>query len=393
MTRLVFEATALPAGWSQISGAGIRLVLARPFNDPLTEQLRAILPVDRPRGHDLLDDLLDILLCAGVRGLPEFVAVDEVTPVRLVLRGATIAEVTIGGEVRSIVAGGARTWADVQLGDSVEVVSLHLPPMAEARADGGHEGHQGHQGHERHDELTSYDDLFGSTQRAMAFHTEGEPLAPSTATGVSQPATPPRSPDPTPLRQNVPPQPFAADVTLAPPLEVLADADADAEAEAEAVREAQGHLGASVPPVAAASADGSALPAVPPSGPPIYGCLRLSTGDVVNLDRGVLLGRAPTVDGEWARLERPHVLRLASPDNDISRNHAEVLLKGHQVMIQDLGSTNGTTVALLGQPPSRLRPLEHQILTPGALVSLGDEVSFTYEIKSSVSAPVRERAG
>jgi hypothetical protein len=183
-------------------------------------------------------------------------------------------------------------------------------------------------------------------------------------------------------------------VTLAPPPEVLAEAEAaEAEAQAEAVSEAQGRLGASVPSVAAASADGSALPAVPPSGPPIYGCLRLSTGDVVNLDRGVLLGRAPTVEGEWAQLERPHVLRLASPDNDISRNHAEVLLKGHQVMIRDLGSTNGTTVVLLGQRPIRLRPLEHQVLAPGALVSLGDEVSFTYDIKSSVSAPVRERAG
>ena len=110
--------------------------------------------------------------------------------------------------------------------------------------------------------------------------------------------------------------------------------------------------------------------------------MRLSSGDVVSLDRGVLLGRAPKVSGDPTGPQRPHVLRLASPDNDISRNHAEVLLKGWQVMVRDLGSTNGTTVALPGQEPIRLRPNDPQVIEPGTVVTLADEISFTYEVES-----------
>jgi pSer/pThr/pTyr-binding forkhead associated (FHA) protein len=113
---------------------------------------------------------------------------------------------------------------------------------------------------------------------------------------------------------------------------------------------------------------------------PVLGVLRLSTGDVVSLDRGVLMGRAPEHAG--GEDERPHVLRLASPENDISRNHAEVLLDGWHVYVRDLGSTNGTVVTLPGQPPVRLRPDDLQLLEHGAGVRLADEVSFTFEVTS-----------
>lgn len=111
---------------------------------------------------------------------------------------------------------------------------------------------------------------------------------------------------------------------------------------------------------------------------PALGILRLSTGDVVTLDRGVLLGRAPS---EPANLEeRPHLVRLASPENDISRNHAEIVIDGWHVFVRDLGSTNGTTVALPGQQPVRLRQNDLQLLERGAVVTLADEVSATFEV-------------
>jgi hypothetical protein len=115
---------------------------------------------------------------------------------------------------------------------------------------------------------------------------------------------------------------------------------------------------------------------------PVLGILRLSTGDVVSLDRGVLLGRAPKVVGDPTGAQRPHVLRLASPDNDISRNHTEVVLEGWHVLVRDLGSTNGTTVALPGQEPMRLRPNDQQVIEPGTVVALADEISFTYEVEA-----------
>ena len=78
-----------------------------------------------------------------------------------------------------------------------------------------------------------------------------------------------------------------------------------------------------------------------------FGVLRLSTGESVVLDRGVLLGRAPAVPTDGVDL--PHVVRVSGPDNDVSRNHAEIVLEGWHVSVRDLGSTNGTTVVALIQ--------------------------------------------
>ncbi len=112
---------------------------------------------------------------------------------------------------------------------------------------------------------------------------------------------------------------------------------------------------------------------------PSLGVLRLSTGAVVSLDRAVLLGRAPTT-GDVAAHDRPHLVKVPSPERDISRNHVEVALDGWHVLVRDLGTTNGTTVALPGQQPVRLRASDQQVLEPGSVVSMADEVSFTFEV-------------
>ncbi|GAA4714264.1 hypothetical protein GCM10025782_08410 [Pedococcus ginsenosidimutans] len=126
---------------------------------------------------------------------------------------------------------------------------------------------------------------------------------------------------------------------------------------------------------------------IPPQQPfqtprPPLGTLRLSTGDVVTLDRGVLLGRAPRVNADLPPAQRPHLVRVVSRENDISRNHVEIVLEGWHVLVRDLGSTNGTTVALPGQQPVRLRPSDSQVVEPGTVVGMADEVTFTYEVPS-----------
>ncbi|MFM6847993.1 MAG: FHA domain-containing protein [Terrabacter sp.] len=123
---------------------------------------------------------------------------------------------------------------------------------------------------------------------------------------------------------------------------------------------------------------------IPPQEPftmprPPLGVLRLSTGDVVTLDRSVLLGRAPKLGDGLAAHDRPHVVKVPSPERDVSRNHVEVILEGWHVLIRDLGTTNGTTVTLPGETPVRLRANDQQVLEPGSLVSMADEVSFTFE--------------
>jgi hypothetical protein len=123
---------------------------------------------------------------------------------------------------------------------------------------------------------------------------------------------------------------------------------------------------------------------IPPQEPftmprPPLGVLRLSTGDVVTLDRSVLLGRAPRLGEGLAAHDRPHVVKVPSPERDVSRNHVEVILEGWHVLIRDLGTTNGTTVTLPGEVPVRLRANDQQVLEPGSLVAMADEVSFTFE--------------
>ncbi len=115
---------------------------------------------------------------------------------------------------------------------------------------------------------------------------------------------------------------------------------------------------------------------------PPLGVLRLSTGDVVTLDRGVLLGRTPAVDPAIPPAQRPNVVKVDSPRRDVSRNHVEVVLDGWHVLVRDLGTTNGTTVALPGRAPQRLPARDLQLIEPGTVVSLGDEVTVTFEVGS-----------
>jgi hypothetical protein len=113
---------------------------------------------------------------------------------------------------------------------------------------------------------------------------------------------------------------------------------------------------------------------------PVLGVLRLSTGAVVTLDRGVVMGRSPRTDFAGAAGEqRPHVVTLPSADGDISRTHLRVTLNGWHVLVTDLNSTNGTLVALPGRDPEQLRPGEPVPIKPGTVVTLADGIDFRYE--------------
>ena len=126
---------------------------------------------------------------------------------------------------------------------------------------------------------------------------------------------------------------------------------------------------------------GAALPPDPVVVPrPVLGVLRLSVGDMISLDRDVVMGRNPkldfpSADGE----ERPHVVRLSSEDSDISRTHLRVTLDGWHVLVTDLNSTNGTLVTLPDREPEQLRPGQPMPIKPGTIVTLADGIDFRYE--------------
>jgi hypothetical protein len=108
------------------------------------------------------------------------------------------------------------------------------------------------------------------------------------------------------------------------------------------------------------------------------GVLRLSTGDVVALDRDVVLGRAPT-SIEESPAARPNLVQLNNADDDISRNHVRVHIEGTSVFVTDLGSTNGTSVTRPDGPRTVLTPNVPVEITVGAVVGLADVVTFRFE--------------
>ncbi len=112
---------------------------------------------------------------------------------------------------------------------------------------------------------------------------------------------------------------------------------------------------------------------------PELGYLVMSTGGRIKLDRSVLMGRGPSLD-RYTGTETPHLVKVPSPTNDISRNHLEVNLDGWQVRVIDLNSKNGTVIRLPGRDVERLRPEVASIIEPGTFVMLSDEVSFTFEV-------------
>ncbi|MCC2336629.1 FHA domain-containing protein [Cellulomonas wangsupingiae] len=115
-----------------------------------------------------------------------------------------------------------------------------------------------------------------------------------------------------------------------------------------------------------------------PEATPLPARLVLSTGLVVALDRAVLLGRAPQVARVTNR-ELPRLVTVPSPNQDISRTHAEVRVEGEHVVVTDLDSTNGVHVSRPGEGVRRLHPGEPSVVGTDEVVDLGDGVTFTVE--------------
>ncbi|NUP58988.1 MAG: FHA domain-containing protein, partial [Pseudarthrobacter sp.] len=139
---------------------------------------------------------------------------------------------------------------------------------------------------------------------------------------------------------------------------------------------AQGHPN---PPTAAHCACGAALlPDAVQVPRPRLGRMRLSTGELLDLDQSMVIGRQPSVSRVQGGV-MPRLVQVASPGGDISRSHVEVRLEGWHVMLCDLKATNGTVLVREGQPPRRLAQNEMAILLDGDIAELGDNISLRFE--------------
>lgn len=116
---------------------------------------------------------------------------------------------------------------------------------------------------------------------------------------------------------------------------------------------------------------------------PSLGGLRLPTGEVVPLDRGVVLGRKPApAEGstDW-----PHLVHLPADHSFVSRRHLSIELDGWDVVARDLDSRGGTTIAPPGREPQRMRPGDAYVLDPGTVL----DMAHVYAVRFETGAAVR----
>jgi hypothetical protein len=114
----------------------------------------------------------------------------------------------------------------------------------------------------------------------------------------------------------------------------------------------------------------------PPSGvtPQRRPTLVLSTGQSVEVDRGVVIGRRPQID-RVAGSEIPYLVTVPSPQQDISRSHVAVRPSGDGFLAVDLGSTNGSIIRRASGTAQMLRDGAMSDLQFGDVLDLGDGVT------------------
>ena len=108
---------------------------------------------------------------------------------------------------------------------------------------------------------------------------------------------------------------------------------------------------------------------------PVLGVLRSPDGASAPIERPILVGRAPVQRDDLA--ERPSLMRVPSPGQDISRTHLLVSPDEWEIVLTDLHSTNGTVIVRPGPGVDRvqLQPGEPLAVTVGTVVELGDGVA------------------
>jgi hypothetical protein len=270
--------------------------------------------VDDGAGFDVV---LDGLISGGLRELPAFVLLSEVRGVvRLVIRGAGTADLDSTEGLVTISGDADSTWVERTV-TGVTALRLQVADPGDGDAAGAGDG-------------SAYTLGSGLVRASVVEQPpplrEGEtgPLA-----GAHVDPAPPPIPDPEPIPE---PEPaFEPDILGAEPLDPGRD-----------------HA-----PIAR---------------------LVMSTGEVVDVDRPILVGRAPQPRGFGG--EEPLLVSVLSPNQEISSTHVEIRPgsgpDAGSAVVTDLGSTNGTLVVQPGSRPEDLQPGIAVRLAPGAVIDLGE---------------------
>jgi hypothetical protein len=339
--------TVVPGEWYGVLGERV-IVLLPPEAKARVAGLWET--VDEGAGFD---EVLDAVISRGLRGLPAFVLLSsEGRDVRVVIRGAGEAELDTPDGPVTIAGSADTTWVEQN------VTGVSGLRVRVADGDG-----------------PSYD--------------VGEGLV--RVAGVEHPA-----------RSATSAAPAAEPPTVAVPIEQPArilPPDPQLEAEKATAAAAEAAAMSAQPPVAPDLPPGpmGAVPPVPdalglpgfdpipeppststPATPPVARLL-FSSGEVVDVDGPVVVGRAPE-HGRFAGDGQTRLVTVPSPYQEISSTHLEIRpgtgADHGAAVVTDLGSTNGTVVVQPGLPPEDLRPGIAMALVPGATIDLGEGVTI-----------------
>ena len=362
-----------PGDWFGIVGERAVVVL------PPTVKTRVAALWELVDGGAGFDVTLDALISAGLRDLPAFVLVSTIEgETRVVIRGPARAEFRVDGETISLEGSDATTWVERSMVD-VERMSIvlqddHPGDGASYVVDGGlfrvsrldeapaHEGEDelvAEPAYEREFPLT--DDV-SEGELEDEFEQEGEPEP------EGEPLPPLRSPEPPAWIPEPPAQP--------PPPPVLPATEAMA-APAPDTDHDELTLGGAWQPTPAPPGIPGQEPAPDVTRP--VARLLISNGDVVEVDRAIVIGRAPEAR-RFNETEQPRLVTVPSPHLEISSTHIEVRpgsgADHGSAVVTDLGSTNGTVLVQPGLSPEDLPPGVAVQLVPGAIIDLGDGLTI-----------------
>jgi hypothetical protein len=310
------------------------------------------------------DELLDAVLADGLSSLDHFALVahgDDST--RLIVRGAPTAAVSSAGGDEVVSAAPGATWAE-RLVTGVSSIRVTLTGAESAE-------HLLGPGLARVSVVE-----FGTP--AAAVEPSAEEAAPLASVEPEPEPEPDPEPEPAAAAEAAPgaqagaPRQFgepADDPTPTGESPVVADDWSD--------RDGQTQIGAPVPDFDRPPIPGQELAPEVVSRP--VASLVFSTGDVVAVDRTVLVGRAPEAR-RFASHDQPHVVTVPSPQQEISSTHLEIRpgagADHGSAIATDLGSTNGTVLALPGLDAEELKAGIAVSLVPGAVLDLGDGVTI-----------------
>ncbi|WP_151084420.1 FHA domain-containing protein [Nocardioides cynanchi] len=293
--------------------------------------------VDEDAGFD---EVLDALISGGLRELPGFVLVStEGSEVRVVIRGAGRAELTTSDGPVTVSGAQDTTWVE-QTVSGVTGLKVQV-----ADGDG-----------------TPYP--FG-TGLVRVSGLEQPPSAPASPAAAPPVTAPPVAAPPIPPPVAAPPIP--------PPVVTPDPGDTQsgsfdpgplAPAEEPSPRPPDHAPGTPTPPAVAQR--------------PVARLI-FSSGEIVDVDRAVLVGRAPE-SRRFGGDDQSRLVRVPSPHQEVSSTHLEIRpgtgADHGSAVVTDLGSTNGTVVVQPGLPAEDLQPGIAVQLIPGAIVDLGEGVTI-----------------